>query len=111
MLIGAVLFTFDKCSTWNSNRKIENARKDVSAALSNLANAQANLTTDRIEEARRVEDVKVATNTLLEAQNASEEARTQTNATLANLSNAINANRPVGTTAEDLERRLNELDK
>ena len=110
-LIGAVLFGIDRCSAWNSNRKIEKARQAVNAALSNLANAQTNLAVDKAEEARRVEDVKIATNQLIEASNATDRARAETNQALSNLASAVNANLPVNTTSEDIQRRLDELDK
>lgn len=111
MLIGALLFAAKSCDNWRDERAIDKARKQVNAALANLANAQANLQADKLEEAKRIEDVKHATNQVLQATNATDAAKTQTNAALANLGNAVNANIPIGTTADDLNRRLEELDK
>lgn len=108
LLLWYVITQMQACS---STRAIDKAKVAVNAALANLSNAQANLQADKIEEAKRVEDVKVATNVALEAANATQAARSETNKALANLSNAVNANVPVGTTAEDLNKRLEELDK
>lgn len=112
-VVGLLLlwYLLTQATSCYSSRQIDKARANVNAALANLANAQSNLAVSKADEARRIEEVKIATNTALEAANATEAAKTTTNAVLANLNAAINANVPLGTSAEDLQKRLDDLDR
>lgn len=110
-ILGLVLFVVDRCGTWRENSKIKKAQVNVNLALANLANAQNQLDQDRNALPVAVEDVKIATNTYVNATNATTEARIATNRALQNLQSAVNNNRPVDVTANSLEKQLAELDK
>ncbi len=110
VLIGAVLFGAKSCSNWRTDRQIDKAKANVNAALANLANAQANVQKDAIEVAQHEQAVKDAANAVLVASNASVAVQTNTNAMLSNLNRTIAANRPIGTTAQQINDQLKDLD-
>ena len=96
---------------WYGTRQIDKLKANVNAATEELKRAQANVQQDKIDEAVKLEQVKAATNQYVEAVNATDAAKAETNRALTNLSNAVNANHPVNITADDLQKRLDELDK
>ena len=96
---------------WYGTRQIDKLKANVNAATEELKQAQANVQQDKIDEAVKLEQVKAATNQYVEAVNATDAAKAETNRALTNLSNAVNANHPVNITADDLQKRLDELDK
>jgi preprotein translocase subunit SecF len=109
VILGATLFAFDRYGKWRDSRDRTKLQANVNIALKELANVKADVTKDKQDEAVAIEKVKEATNSYIDAQNASTEARNAVNQALVNLQTQVNANKPVGTTAADLERRLNEL--
>ena len=96
---------------WYAVRQIDKLKANVNAATEELKQAQANVQQDKVDEAVKLEQVKAATNQYVEAVNATDAAKAETNRALTNLSNAVNANHPVNITADDLQKRLDELDK
>ena len=96
---------------WYGTRQIDKLKANVNAATEELKQAQANVQQDKIDEAVKLEQVKAATNQYVEAVNATDAAKAETNRALTNLSNAVNANHPVNITADDLQKRLEELDR
>lgn len=106
-LLGLILFGIDRCSTWNQNRKLNNAKQEVNVALQELANAKAAV--DPHAESAAIEKLKEATNTAIEATTATDEAKAETNAALANYKAARNANRPTGTTEAELLKAIEDL--
>ena len=96
---------------WYGTRQIDKLKANVNAATEELKQAQANVQQDKVDEAVKLEQVKAATNQYVEAVNATDAAKAETNRALTNLSNAVNANHPVNITADDLQKRLDELDK
>jgi seryl-tRNA synthetase len=109
LLLGWWLITAGE--SWYSTRQIDKLKANVNTALKAVNAAQANVQQDKIDEAVKLEEVKAATNQYVEAVNATDTARAETNRALTNLSNAVNANHPVNITADDLQKRLDELDK
>ena len=108
-LLGLVLFTFDRCGGYFSNRQIDKIKANVNAATEDLKAVQANIQKEKQAEAAALERVKIETNTYLGAVNASDAARAETNRAIQNMQSAINGNRPVNITADELDRRLREL--
>ena len=96
---------------WYGTRQIDKLKANVNAATEELKQAQANVQQYKIDEAVKLEQVKAATNQYVEAVNATDAAKAETNRELTNLSNAVNANHPVNITADDLQKRLEELDR
>jgi hypothetical protein len=99
----------DGISRWMANRGITKAQNDVNAAKQDLANITSNANVDKALANQAVANLQTAVNARLDAANASEAARTQTNAALANVGRAVNANLPVNTAANDLDRKLDNL--
>lgn len=108
VLIAAVLFGISKCGTWRSDRDIDKQKANINAALSNIANKESVIANLQTEIAVEKEAVKHETNSLLNNINATNEAKTQTNAALANLDKARNAN-TTNSSAEQLEKLLEGL--
>ena len=96
---------------WYGTRQIDKLKANVNAATEELKQAQANVQQDKVDEAVKLEQVKAATNQYVEAVNATDAAKAETNRALTNLSNAVNNQHPVNITADDLQKRLDELDK
>jgi hypothetical protein len=110
ILICAALFGIDRYDHYRSQRAIDKARANVNAALADVNVAKQVVANDRVNEAVAVEQVKQAANDVLAASNASEAAKTETNKALANYAASVNAN-VQGTTANDLQRKLDALDQ
>lgn len=108
IVLAIVLFAADRISTWNSKRKLNNAKQEVNVALQELANAKAAV--DPHAESAAIEKLKEATNTALTASGATDEAKAETNAALANYKAARNANRPTGTTETELLKAMEGLE-
>ena len=94
-----------------SRKAIDNARANVSIALQKISNAQANMSNDRADEAAHIQEFHDAVNTYTNAVNATNEQKWAVNQAIAGVDKAVNANVPVGTTAEDVHRMLDDLDK
>lgn len=108
LLIGGVLLAIDRCGTWRSDRDIEKRKANINAVLANIEIKEttiANLQT-------QVELEKQAANTemkqLLENINATEATKVETNAALANLDRAKNAN-TTNSSVKQLEELLEKL--
>lgn len=111
VLLGAVLFTVSKCDNWRSNRAIDKARANVNAAMQNVNAAKAVVSNDAVNEAVAVQQFKDAVNDAVILSNATDAAKVETNKAAANYATAVNENRPVGTTEDDLNRKLKVLDQ
>lgn len=109
VVLGALLFAADKVTGWRDRRAIEQKKQAINAAIGNLANAQNELQRDRIAEAVHKQDVINRTEKYLEAVNATDAARAETNRALENLNSAVSSGRNAGITADALEKRLNEI--
>jgi len=110
ILLGGVLFGIQKCGDWRAGRKIDKLKANISIATKELANVQANIDADKIDEAKKLEDVKLATNSYIDATSATDAGKKELKQALQNVNSAVAANRPIGTTASDLNRRIAELD-
>lgn len=109
VILGAVLFGASKVSNWWGNRQIDKARANVNAALVELKQAEANKAADETAVAVAVEKVKQAAEDVVIASNTAEKGREEINAATQNLANVAAANRPTGTVASDLEKKLDQL--
>lgn len=110
-LLAGVLFGIQQTRSWWGTRKIDKLKANVNSTMGDLKNAQANIAKDKQDEAVQLDRVKSATNAVIEATNSTNAAKTETNRALGNLANAVNANHQVDVTAEDLHKRLQELDQ
>lgn len=109
VVLGALLFAADRITGWRDQRDIDRKRQEINSALANLANAQDRLQRDRMDEAVAAQDVIRKTEDYVNAVNATDAARVETNRALQNLNSAVNAGRNAGITADALEKRLNEV--
>ena len=108
VVFGAILFTYDACGTYHSNRGNEKRKANINAALSNIAEKEATVANIKTEIAVEKEGVKVETEQLLKDTFTSNEKRVATNQALANLDAAQNAN-ATNSSVADLEKLLREL--
>lgn len=109
VLLGLVLFGFSKCSDYRFSRDVDKRKANINAALSNIANIQQQKTELEKQEAVEKEVVKIETESLANAVNATNEQRVETNKALSNLDAAHNSN-TTNTSVEDLEKLLRRLD-
>lgn len=110
VILGAVLFGIDRCSTWRANRDIEARKANVNAALSNIANIEANIAFDKGRQEEQKQAVNAATQDYLTAVNATNEVREEVNAALANVEKAKNANQ-ANVSIRELEEKLRKLEQ
>lgn len=110
VVLGGVLFGIDRCSNWRTNRQIDKARANLNAATQELKQAHANLESDKIDEAVKIEKVKEAGNNVANAIQTTEAGKVEIQKATANLANVIAANKPSGVNEMDLQKRLDDLD-
>jgi hypothetical protein len=110
VILGGVLFLADKCSTYEGNKKLKAAQTNANIAMNAVNAAKGTVVKDAVNEAVAVDRVKEAVNDAVTASNATDAAKQRTNQALANYQVAVNANVPVGTSADDLHRALDDLD-
>lgn len=109
-VLGLVLFTMDKCSSYFTNRDIEKRKANVNAILSNIqAIETGKIAATKEELAAEKAKAELETEDLLEAANATDAARAETNAALTNLNAARNAN-TTNSSVKDLEDALRRLE-
>ncbi len=108
-MLGAVLFTFDRCGTYWGNRGLDKYKANVNKALEAVKTGKDVVGNDRVDEAVALEKVAEATKDAINASNASTEAQTATNHALANYIEAKKAGLPTGTTEADLDEKLRGL--
>lgn len=111
VILGAVLFGLDRCDSWWSNRNVNKQKANINAILSNINAIETGVIAATKEElAAEKMAANIETKALLNAVNATEETRIDTNAALANLQKAKNAN-ATGITVKELEEKLRRLDQ
>jgi hypothetical protein len=108
VLIGAVLFISDRVSSWWSVRRVDKLKANVNATITGIKEREQTIANLNERQAVDKERVRIETEELAEAANASAEAQAETNKALANLQQARNAN-TVNTSVEDLEKLLEKL--
>lgn len=111
LVVGFVLFNIDRLERWTGTRAIDHAKTNVNIALADVNAGKAVVANDRVNEAVAVEQVKQAANDVITASNATDDAKAAAKQAVANYVAAKQANVPTGTTEEDLQRKLDELDK
>lgn len=107
--LGGLLYVADRVTGWRDRSTIDRKRQEINTALSNLANVQDRLQRDRTDEAVAAREVIRRTEDYVNAVNATDAARVETNRALQNLNAAVNAGRNAGIVANDLEKRLKEV--
>lgn len=111
VVLGIVLFAFDRCGSYWTGRDINKAKGNVANAL-NAVNAQKDVVAgDKVAEAVAVEKVAEAAKDVIEASTATAEAKQEATDALNAYKQAKNANLPVGTTEQNLLDKLNKLDQ
>lgn len=111
VLLGIILFTFDRCGSYWSSRDIKKAKENVNIAMNAVNAAKGTVANDRVDEAVALEQLKEATNDVVNASTATDEAKAEAQQALANYVAQKASNRPTGTTEEDLRKKLEALDR
>lgn len=109
LLLAVVLFVFDKCGSYWSSRDIKKAQENVNIAMNAVNAAKGTVSNDRVAEAVALEQLKEATNDVVNASTATDEAKAEANAALANYIAQKASNKPTGTTEADLQKKLEAL--
>lgn len=107
-LLALVLFTMDRCGSYRFGRDIDKRKANVNAALSNIANIQAQKSELEKQEAVEKERVRIEIENLANAVNATDAQRLETNKALENLNAARNGN-AMNVTVQELEEKLRKL--
>jgi len=111
IVFAGLLFAIDRVSGWRSNRQIDKLKANVNVAMQDLQQAQTNIAVEKKLEQQALENVNVATKEYADAVNATVTAKTETNRALQNLASAVNGNRPVNITVNQLEQQLKDLER
>lgn len=107
ILLGAVLFTFDKCGDWSFQRKQDKLKANVNKALAEAANVEKTIANLKEQQAVQAENVNRATREYIDAQSYTDETRNEVNKALANMANAARSNGNVSV--KELEEKLKGL--
>lgn len=109
VVLGLVLFAFDRCGTYFAGKDIDKLKSNANAGLANAAKIESEIDVLKGRQAAELEAVKRDTEKLLDAVNATNAAREETNRALQNVNAARNSN-TVGITAEQLAEKLRRLE-
>ena len=99
----------DGFSTWRWQKGVNRDKANINAALQNINSRSGIIQSLEQQQAIEKQAVNQATQNLVNASNATEAAKIETNKSLANLANAKASN--VNATVDELERKLDQLDK
>lgn len=109
IVLGLVLFTMDRCSSGRDDKKVREHFANINALTANIQKMESGVIPATKEEiAAEKMAANVETKALVEAVGGTEEAKAETNAALANLANAKNAN-TTNSSVADLEKALEKL--
>lgn len=108
VLLGLVLYVAFYVDSCRFKSGIEKKQENVNAKLSNIANREQTIANLDIQQAVEKEQLREATEELLDAKGATDEARVETNRALANLQNA-KTTKATNTSVADLEEKLKGL--
>jgi hypothetical protein len=111
VLLGLIAWAGSSISNWNFNRGVKKDKAAIAVQVQEISNTQAEISNLNAKKAQQVANVAADTQALVDASNASEQARAATNQALANMNAAISANRSVDVSGIDLQRKLEDLDK
>lgn len=111
IVLGFVLFTFDKCGTWRENRSTKKDKEKIANTVNEIANISNQISNLEIQKAEKQGELKRDVEILANQTFGLEEAKKETNAALSNFNKALQANSNVNATAEDFRRILEKLDQ
>ena len=109
IVLGVFLYATAQVSDWWKGREIDKLKANVNVAVDKLKASQNTVAEAKKEEAVALQAVNNAVQDYTMKTNATDGAKAETNRALQNMANAVNANRNIGITASDLEKRLNEI--
>lgn len=110
-VLGLVLFTLDKCSSYFTNRDIEKRKANVNAILSNIQAVESGqIVATKEQLAAEKAKAELETKELLENIEATDAAKAETNAALANLANAKSKD-ATNSSVKNLEDALRKLEQ
>jgi len=108
VVLGAVLFAFDRFTDWRVDRDTERRKANINAHLANAQTIEKGIANLNERLAAEKEAANIETQGYLDKVNASRDAREATNAALSNLANAKGVN-TANSSAADLEKALENL--
>lgn len=109
LVFAAILWALDAFDSWSFNRSHTKAKEQVANTAKEIANIQTEITNLETKKAEKVGELKRDTEALTNSLFGLDEAKKETNAALANLQKAVNANTNVDRSVQDLEKVLEKL--
>lgn len=106
----AVSFTIDRCSKWRANRDIQKKKDAIVTKIEEIKNINANIQADKVAAAAKAAEVNADIEQLHKDIYGLDDAKTVSNAAVANFQKAVQTNTNVNVTADDLENKLKELE-
>lgn len=103
------MFLAHSCSNYFAGRDIGKARANVDAALNAVNGAKGTVANDKTDEALALQNVNAAVQDVISASNATDQAKAEANAAVANYIAQKAAHLPTGTTEKDLDDKLKAL--
>lgn len=109
--LGVLLYVLSSVDSCRFQSKQDKLKANVNTGLKEIGNINAEIANLNEKKSATVEGIKRDTAELSNSIEGREEAKKETNQALANYEKAINANSNVDRSAEDILRRLEELNK
>jgi chromosome segregation ATPase len=112
-LIALLLFGWWLITTleaWYGQRQINKERQAIVNKAQEIANVQANISAMASNRDEKIGELKVLTNSYVNASNVDAKAQAEANQAVANLAKVVNSNSNVNASIDDLNRKLDQLD-
>ncbi len=110
IVLGFVLFVTDRCGGYFAGRKIDKLKANINAATNAVIKLEQQQAVLKERQERALEDANAAITEFNDAVNATEAARRDANAALEAVNQARSSNQ-VGVTVDELNRKLEALDR
>ncbi len=110
ILLLAVLFTVDRCSSYVGQRKIDKLKANVNAKTEEVIQLEKQKAVLNERQEQALQDANRAVQEFNDEVGATEEARKQSNTALEAVNAARNSNQ-VGVTVDELHQKLDKLDR
>lgn len=109
--LGVLLYLLTSVDSCRFQSKQDKLKANVNTAIQEIGNINTQIANLNERKAEVKEGIKRDTEDLVKSIDGHEEAKKATNAALANYANAVNSNSNVDRSAEDILKKLEELNK
>ena len=95
---------------WYGQRQINKDKQAIVNKTQEIVNVQTNINAMQANRDEKIGELKVLTNSYVNASNVDARAQAEANQALANLAKAVNSNSNVNASVDDLNKKLDNLD-